>query len=36
LHAEDEDCIATMQALAAGELAEKALVSWIRKHHAKN
>ena len=32
LEAEDADCISTMQALAAGDLSEKALVTWLRGH----
>ena len=35
LDADDADCIATMQALAAGELGEKALTNWLRKHMVK-
>ena len=36
LDADDADCIATMQALAAGELSEKTLVKWLRQHAAKD
>jgi len=36
LEAEDADCIATMLALAAGELGEKAFAGWLRKHLVKN
>jgi death-on-curing protein len=32
LEAEDADCISTMEALAAGDLSEKALVIWLRDH----
>jgi len=32
LEAEDADCISTMEALAAGDLSEKALVTWLREH----
>ena len=32
LTADDGECISTMQALAAGELSEKALAAWLRKH----
>lgn len=32
LNAEDGDCISIMQALAAGDVSEKALASWLREH----
>lgn len=32
LNAEDTDCLHTMQALASGDLGEKALANWIREH----
>lgn len=32
LDAEDGECISTMLALASGELGEKALAAWVRKH----
>ena len=32
LNAGDADCISTMQALAAGELGEKAFATWLRSH----
>jgi len=32
LNAEDSDCISAMQALAAGDLSEKALAAWLREH----
>lgn len=32
LNAEDGDCISAMQALAAGDLSEKALAAWLREH----
>lgn len=32
LRADDADCISTMLALAAGNLSEKALAAWLRKH----
>lgn len=32
LNADDAGCIATMQALAAGELSETALRKWLRQH----
>lgn len=35
LEADDADCISTMLALAAGDLAEKALTTWLRSHIAK-
>ena len=35
LEADDADCITTMQALAAGELGEKALANWLREHIVK-
>jgi death on curing protein len=34
LKADDADCISTMLALAAGELSEKALATWVREHMA--
>jgi len=35
LSAEDENCIAVMQSLAAGDLSEKALAAWLREHIEK-
>jgi death on curing protein len=35
LEADDADCISTMMALAAGELSEKALTTWVRKRIEK-
>jgi death on curing protein len=32
LNANDADCISTMQALASGDLSEKALATWLRKN----
>ena len=32
LAANDEDCIATMQSLAAGDLSENNLAAWLRQH----
>ena len=32
LKADDADCISTMEALASGNLTEKALGSWLREH----
>ena len=32
LNADDADCISTMLSLAAGDLSEKALVTWLRQH----
>jgi death on curing protein len=32
LNADDAECISTMQALASGNLGEKALAIWMRKH----
>jgi len=32
LNADDADCISTMLSLAAGDLSEKALVTWLRPH----
>jgi death-on-curing protein len=32
LNASDTDCISAMLSLAAGELAEKALATWLRRH----
>ena len=32
LKADDADCISTMEALASGDLGEKALGSWLREH----
>ncbi len=35
LEADDTDCIATMMALAAGDLTEEALAGWLRAHIVK-
>lgn len=35
LEANDTDCIATMMALAAGDLSEKKLAEWLREHIVK-
>jgi len=35
LNANDADCISTMLSLAAGELGEKALATWLRRHLVK-
>jgi death-on-curing protein len=35
LNADDADCITTMLALAAGDLSEKSLVSWLLQHISK-
>ena len=35
LEADDTDCIATMMALAAGDLSEKTLAKWLREHIVK-
>jgi death on curing protein len=35
LEADDADCISTMESLAAGDLGEKALVTWLRDHIEK-
>ena len=35
LEANDTDCIATMMALAAGDLSEKTLAGWLREHIVK-
>lgn len=32
LNADDADCISTMMSLAAGDLGEKALATWLRRH----
>ncbi len=32
LDADDNDCISTMLALASGDLGEKGLVAWVRRH----
>jgi death on curing protein len=32
LNADDADCISTMLSVAAGELGEKALATWLRRH----
>jgi death on curing protein len=34
LEADDTDCISTMESLAAGDLSERALVTWLRSHIA--
>jgi|SRR6516162_2100960 death-on-curing protein len=36
LKAEDAECISTMEAVAAGELAEKRLAAWLRSHLVKD
>jgi death-on-curing protein len=36
LNADDAQCIATMMALAAGSLSERALATWLRDHIEKN
>jgi death-on-curing protein len=36
LHADDAECIRTMLALAAGNLGEKAMASWLRDHLEKD
>ena len=35
LKADDAECISVMESLAAGELGEKALATWLRKHIEK-
>ena len=35
LNADDADCISTMLSVAAGELGEKGLATWLRRHIAR-